>query len=81
MFGGMVCRELEELRELLVVLLKEPQGPQGLNTGGGFGGIGELSGGEGVLIDGDSGVGRLCGVRGGFRMIMRLQIGSAQRGR
>jgi hypothetical protein len=71
-FARVGYRELDKLRELLVVLFEKPQGPKGLDAGRGFCGIGELSCGEGVLVDGDGGVGALCGIQGSFGMIMRL---------
>lgn len=71
-FTGMFYRELDKLGKLLVVLFEKSQGPKGLDAGRGLCGIGELSCGEGMLVDGDSGVGGLRSVRGGFGMIMRL---------
>ena len=68
----MVYREFDELRKLLVMLLEKPEGTKSLDAGRGFCGVGELSCGEGVLVDGDSGVGGLRGVQGSFGMIMRL---------
>lgn len=55
-----------------MVLLEELEGSQRLDTGCSLGGIGEFPSGESVLVDGNGGVGCLRGVRGGFRMIMRL---------
>jgi hypothetical protein len=54
------------------VLFEQPKGPKGLDAGRGFCGIGELSCGEGMLVDGDGGVGGLRSVQGSFGMIMRL---------
>lgn len=62
MSTGMLYRKLDKLGKLLVVLLEKPKGPKGLDTGRGFCGIGELSCGEGMLVDGDSGVGGLRSV-------------------
>lgn len=72
MFRWVLDGEFDQLRELLVVLFEEPEGPQGLNTGGDLRGIGELARCEGVLVDSDCRVGCLGCVRGGFGVVMRL---------
>lgn len=68
----MLDGELDQLGKLLMVLLEEPKGPQGLDAGGGLGGIGEFASCARVLVDGDGRVGRLGRVGGCFRMVMRL---------
>lgn len=71
-FGGMLDGKFDQLRQLLVMLLEQAEGAQGLDTRGGFRGEGELAGSSGVLVDGDGGVRGLGCVRGGFCMVMRL---------
>lgn len=56
-----------------MVLLKKPERSQGFDAGGDLGGVGKLAGCEGMLIDGDGGVGCLGCVGGGFCMVMRLE--------
>lgn len=75
MLCGMFNGELDQFRQLLVVLFQEPEGPEGLDTGGCLSGVGEFACGEGVFVDGNRRVGRLGGICGGFRMVMRLSIG------
>ena len=66
--------ELDQLRELLVVLLQQPERAQGLDAVGGLGGVGELAGGEGVLVDSDGRVGGLGCCRGSPSVVVRLLV-------
>lgn len=56
-----------------MVLFEEPEGAQSFDAGGDLGGVRELASGEGVLVDGNSRVGGLGSVGGGFCMVMRLK--------
>lgn len=62
MLDRVIGRELEELREPLVVLLQKLECPQGFDAAGRFGGIGEFACGKGVLVDGNGRVGSLGGI-------------------
>ena len=64
--------KLEQLREPSVVEFQQLQGAQGLDTGGVIGGVGKLAGGEGVLVDGDGGIGGLGSDRSRSGMIVCL---------
>ena len=64
--------KLEQLREPSVVELQQLQGAQGLDAGGVLCGVGELPCGEGVLVDGDGGIGGLGSDRGRSGMIVCL---------
>lgn len=73
MLRGVFDRELDQLGKLLMVLLEKPEGPQGLDAGGDLGSVREFAGCAGVLVDGDSGIGGLGSIVGGFRVIVRLK--------
>jgi len=55
-----------------MMLLEQPQSPQGLDARRAFGRVGELAGGESVLADGNRGIGCLRGRRGSLRMVVSL---------
>lgn len=73
MFDRMLDRELYDLGQFLVMLFEEAKGSQGLDAGSQLCSIGEFASSESVLVDGNSRVGGLSGIRGSFRMVVGLR--------
>ena len=69
------CGELEQFGKALVVLLEKLEGAESLYAGGGLGSVGELAGSEGMLADGDGGVGGFSCLGGGEGVIVGLVRG------